>query len=139
MEVEQFGFLQSRAIRRTASTVFKPTAHESPAGLAVVVSYRSLFLTFPFPHSQYHVCGTNSSGRILEPPPDRGCVRRTSRSKCGCPESLSCPNTPGLAVPLRLVLRTQPRSVPVLLVVVSRWALRPVVPRKPLGKGMEVQ
>src|SRR5213594_3195447 len=61
-------------------------------------------------------------GRILEPPPDRGCVRRTSRSKCGCPESLSCPKTPGLAVPLRLVLRTQPRSVPVLLVVVSRCA-----------------
>ena len=56
----------------------------------------------------------------LEPPPDRGCVRRTSRSKCGCPESLSCPKTPGLAVPLRLVLCTQPRSVPVLLVVVSR-------------------
>ena len=61
-------------------------------------------------------------GRILEPPPDRGSVRRTSRSKCGCPESLSCPKTPGLAVPLRLVLRTQPRSVPVLLVVVSRCA-----------------
>src|SRR5947208_10305835 len=55
-----------------------------------------------------------TDGRILEPPPDRGCVRRTSRSKCGCPESLSCPKTPGLAVPLRLVLRTQPRSVPVL-------------------------
>jgi hypothetical protein len=23
---------------------------------------------------------------ILEPPPERGCVRRTSRSKCGCPK-----------------------------------------------------
>ena len=51
-------------------------------------------------------------GRILEPPPDRGSVRRTSRSKCGCPESLSCPKTPGLAVPLRLVLRTQPAPFP---------------------------
>ena len=37
------------------------------------------------------------------------------QSECGCPKSLSCPKTPGLAVPLRLVLRTQPRSVPVLL------------------------
>src|SRR5204863_8623282 len=49
--------------------------------------------------------------RILEPPPDRGCVRRTSRSKCGCPKSPNDPKTRGLAVPLRLVLRTQPRSV----------------------------
>src|SRR5205814_9162709 len=50
-------------------------------------------------------------GRILEPPPDRGCVRRTSRSKCGCAKSLNDPKTRGLAVSLRLVLRTQPRSV----------------------------
>src|SRR5437867_9629023 len=50
-------------------------------------------------------------GRILEPPPDRGCVRRTSRSKCGCAKSLNDSKTRGLAVPLRLVLRTQPRSV----------------------------
>src|SRR5580765_2140632 len=58
---------------------------------------------------------TNSrepTGCILEPPPDRGCVRRTSRSKCGCPKALNYPKTRGLAVPLRLVLRTQPRSVP---------------------------
>src|SRR5207248_7310110 len=52
-----------------------------------------------------------SHGRILEPPPDRGCVRRTSRSKCGCAKSLNDPKTRGLAVSLRLVLRTQPRSV----------------------------
>src|SRR5437867_8355335 len=50
-------------------------------------------------------------GRILEPPPDRGCVRRTSRSKCGCAKSLNDSKTRGLAVSLRLVLRTQPRSV----------------------------
>src|SRR2546422_4202206 len=50
-------------------------------------------------------------GCILEPPPDRGCVRRTSRSKCGCPKSPNDPKPRGLAMPLRLVLRTQPRSV----------------------------
>src|SRR5947208_11068010 len=50
-------------------------------------------------------------GRILEPQPERGCVRRTSRNKCGCPKSPNDPKTRGLAVPLRLVLRTQPRSV----------------------------
>src|SRR6059036_2431184 len=54
--------------------------------------------------------GEGRGGRILEPPPDRGCVRRTSRSKCGCPKSPNDPKTRGLAVPLRLVLRT-PRSV----------------------------
>src|SRR5947208_9496370 len=67
-------------------------------------------------------CLVGGPGAFGTLPRERGCVRRTSRSKCGCPESLSCPKTPGLAVPLRLVLRTQPRSVPVLLVVVSRWA-----------------
>ena len=53
----------------------------------------------------------DAGGRILEPLPDRGCVRRTSRSKCGCPKSSNDPKTRGFAVPLRLVLRTQPRSV----------------------------
>ena len=59
-------------------------------------------------HDRAHL-GTTTGSRLC--PKDQP-------SKCGCPESLSCPKTPGLAVPLRLVLRTLPRSVPVLLVVV---------------------
>jgi hypothetical protein len=55
--------------------------------------------------------GRQGTAGRLEPPPDRGCVRRTSRSKCGCPKSPNEPKTRGLAAPLRLVLRTQPRSV----------------------------
>src|SRR2546425_4311437 len=43
----------------------------------------------------------SGNGRILEPLPDRGCVRRTSRSKCGCPKSANDPKTRGLPMPLR--------------------------------------
>jgi len=31
-------------------------------------------------------------GRILEPPPERGCVRRTSRRACGCQSRRIIPN-----------------------------------------------
>src|SRR5262245_28596410 len=37
-------------------------------------------------------------------PPERGCVRRTRRSTCGCAMSPNDPKTRGLSVPLRLVL-----------------------------------
>src|SRR5439155_15623984 len=49
--------------------------------------------------------------RALTLAPDRGCVRRTSRSTLECPKALNDPSTHLPAESLRLVLRTPPLSV----------------------------
>src|SRR5439155_27048389 len=95
-------------------SAFRRSAIESPYD----------YLRLPGP-----ACSAAGPGRILEPPPDRGCVRRTSRSKCGCPKSPNDPKTRGLAVPLRLVLRTQPRSVSARF-----WWLVPRCAREPSSR-----
>ena len=63
------------------------------------------------------------SGRIWALPPERGCVRRTSRSTPECQAVVKRPQCAARADPLRLVLRRQPRSVSQRFSVwVSRFA-----------------
>src|SRR5439155_23398021 len=50
-------------------------------------------------------------GRVAPLPRERGCVRRTSRGSPECPDVVKRPQRAARADLLRLVLRTQPRSV----------------------------
>src|SRR5439155_26640605 len=115
------------------SGVGVPTRRQPQRGCGYFPARVDDYLSIGFAHMR-------PDGRILEPPPDRGCVRRTSRSKCGCAKSLNDSKTRGLAVALWLVLRTQPRSVSARFwwwfqdAPALSWSFFPPLPLDPLRR-----